>query len=66
MDFQLLLSSIPDFSLAKDRERDMLSRVCTRYRKCVGGLKDIKSDFYINGSSNDDLESEITKDSWRC
>jgi hypothetical protein len=29
-------------------------------------LKDIKSDFYINGSSNDDLESEITKDSWRC
>jgi hypothetical protein len=44
----------------------MLSRVCTRYRKGVGGLKDIKSVFYLNDSSNDDLETEVTKDSWRC
>jgi hypothetical protein len=42
----------------------MFSRVCTRYRKDVGGLKDIKSVFCLNDSSNDDLETEVTKDSW--
>ena len=61
-----MLSSIPDFLLAKDGERDMLSRVGTRCIKGVGGLKDIKSDFYSNGSSNDDRKSEIMKDSWKC
>jgi len=52
-----LLKSIPDFSLTKDRET---------YREAVGGWKDIESDFYSNGSPNDDLESEFKKDSWRC
>jgi hypothetical protein len=33
--------------------------VRTRYRKVVGELKDIESDFYGNDSPNDDLESEI-------
>jgi hypothetical protein len=33
------------------------------YRKTVGEIKDIQSDFYINDSPNDDLESEILKDS---
>jgi hypothetical protein len=30
-----------------------------RYRKTVGERKDIESDFYVNDSPNDDLESEI-------
>jgi hypothetical protein len=29
----------------------------------AGGWKDMESDFYSNGSSNDDLESEFKKDS---
>ena len=37
-----------------------------RYRKTVGKLKDIESEFYANGSQNDDLESEIQKGSYRC
>jgi hypothetical protein len=30
-----------------------------RFNKTVAECKDIKSDFYANGSLNDDLESEI-------
>ena len=32
---------------------------CMRYRKTAGEWKDIEIDFYANGYSNDDLESEI-------
>jgi hypothetical protein len=41
----------PDFSLAKNRRREWLSRVRMRYRK-AGEWKDIKSDFYANDSLN--------------
>ena len=34
-----------DFSLAKDREHGWPSGVRTRYRKGIGGYKDIESDF---------------------
>ena len=36
------------------------------YRKIVGKWKHIKSNFYAKESPNDNLESEIQKDSWRC
>jgi hypothetical protein len=45
--------------LAKDRKREWLSRVQTRYRKTVGEWKDIKNDFYANDSPNDDLKGEL-------
>jgi hypothetical protein len=48
-----------DFSLAKNRKREWLSRVQTKYRKVVGVWKDIESDFYANSFLNDDLESEL-------
>jgi hypothetical protein len=40
--------------------------VHTRYTETVGEWKGIESDFYSNGSPNEDLESEFKKDSWRC
>ena len=43
-----------------------LSRVHTRYRKTVGECKHIEDDFFAQGSSNDNLDSEIKKSSWRC
>jgi hypothetical protein len=49
----------PDFSLVKDGEREMLSRLPTRYRKAVGEYKDIKNNFYSNNSLNDDSESRF-------
>ena len=36
-----------------------------RYREFVGGWKDTKTDFYSNGSPNNDLENEFKRDSWR-
>ena len=47
------------FSLPKNRRQELLSRVCTRYRKAVDERKDIENDFYVDGSSNDDLESKF-------
>jgi hypothetical protein len=41
---------ILDFSLAKNREREWLSRVRTKYRKTVDEWKDIECDFYANDS----------------
>jgi hypothetical protein len=40
--------------------------VHSRYRKVVEEYKDIESDFYLNNFSNDDLESKLYKNSWRC
>jgi hypothetical protein len=37
--------------------------VRTRYRKVVGGWKDIDNDFYTNDFPNDDLDSEFKKNS---
>jgi hypothetical protein len=37
----------------------IISRVYTRYRKVVGEEKYIESDLYAEGSSNNNLESEI-------
>jgi hypothetical protein len=43
--------------LASQRLRqDWLSRVNIRYRKSVERYKDIVSDFYSNGSPNDELK----------
>jgi len=39
--------------------------VKTRYRKAVGELKYMESNFYAKGSPNNNLESEIYKASWR-
>ena len=41
--------------LAKDGEREWISRLC----KAVGEYKDIESDFHSNDSLNDDLESKF-------
>jgi len=57
---------ISDFLLAKNRRQEWLSRVRTRNRKVVREWRNIESDFYGNSSLNDDLESEIYKDFWRC
>jgi hypothetical protein len=40
-----LSSFVLDFSLAKNRERDLLSKVSTKYKEVLGGWKDIESDF---------------------
>ena len=52
---------ISGFSLAKNRRREWLSRVRTRYRKTVGEWKDIENDFYANDSPNDDLEWDLER-----
>ena len=52
-------SSIPDFSLAKNRRQKWLSRVPMKYKKIVEESKKYKNDFYANDSLNDNLESEI-------
>jgi hypothetical protein len=40
-------------------ERGCLSKLRTRYRKAVGEYKYIESDFYSNGSPNDDLDDKF-------
>jgi hypothetical protein len=57
MDLQILSSSIPGFSLAKDGERGWLSKMHTKYRETVVRWKDIESGFYSNSSPNEDLEN---------
>jgi hypothetical protein len=47
------------FLLTKNKKREWLYRVQTRYRKIVGVWEDIESNFYVNDSPNDDLESEL-------
>jgi hypothetical protein len=37
-----------------------------RFRKTVEERKDIENKFYTIDSSNNDLENEIYKNSWRC
>ena len=54
-------SSIPYFSLVKDRKRKWLSWLHTRYRETIEDQKDIEIDFYSNDSPNSDLESEFYK-----
>ena len=66
LDIQKEISSIADFSLAKDGERGWHSRLCTRYRKVVREYINIENDFYSNDSLNDNLESKFYKGSWRC
>jgi hypothetical protein len=55
------LQSIPDFSLAKHRKWEWLSRAQTRYRETIEEWKDTENNFYVNNSPNDDLESEFRK-----
>jgi len=38
----------------------LMCKFCTKV-KVIGGWKDIESDFYLNDSLNDDLESENKK-----
>jgi len=59
MAIQIWSFSIPNFSLAKNRKREWLSRVRMRFRKTVGEWKDIENGFYASDSLNEDLESEI-------
>ena len=59
MAIQIWSFSIPNFSLAKNRKRESLSRVRMRFRKTVGEWKDIENGFYASDSLNEDLESEI-------
>jgi hypothetical protein len=54
---QIYRYSILDFLLAKNRKREWLSGVQTRYRKTIEEWKYMESDFYTNDSPNDDLES---------
>jgi hypothetical protein len=61
----ILLSSVSDFSLAKDGEWGWLSRVRTRYREVVREGKHIESELYSNGSLNN-YWSEFKKGFWRC
>jgi hypothetical protein len=56
-----ITSFVPDFSLAKDGERELFYRLRTRYRKAVEERKDIENIFYSNDSLNDDLESRFRK-----
>jgi hypothetical protein len=51
--------SISNFSLAKDKERGWLFRLCTEYRKSVGEYTDVEIDFYSNNSLNDDLDNKF-------
>ena len=62
--YQIQTSTIPDFSLAEDEERECLFRLRTKYRKTVEGYKNIENDFYSHDSPNDDLENKILKGSW--
>jgi hypothetical protein len=47
------------FLLVKNRRREWLSRVRMRYKKLLESKKNIESDFYTNGSLNDDLHTQL-------
>jgi hypothetical protein len=48
-----------NFSQAKDRVREQVFSVRTRYKKDVREWKDKKKRFCANDSPNDDLKSEL-------
>ena len=52
----------PTITVAKNRERDWFSKMCTSYIEKLLTDEKIKNDFYVNGSlDTDDLDMKLSR-----